>query len=178
MNPVTIVIFLFVLVSAACKKDTIELLPPITQSGAYTFGFKVDGKVYTANGKEGLLANKYVKYILGNDSLIFITAKNMTNPNFGIQLSIKYPDKIGTYLTKDYPYQGTFSDDNDGTIPGLSNTYTTTNSITGSVTINYFNGTYNPPFMGTVLSGTFQMDAVNGEGKVIHITDGRFDIGQ
>ena len=61
---------------------------------------------------------------------------------------------------------------------GTSNTFTTSNTYVGKINIKYFNGQFNPPMFATVLAGTFEMDAVNGEGKVIHITEGRFDIGK
>ena len=44
-----------------CKKENNEpQLPPETQTGANTLGFKINGKVYTASGKSGLLSNQYV----------------------------------------------------------------------------------------------------------------------
>lgn len=46
-----------------CKKtNTKEQLPPETQEGKFTFGCKVDGKIYTAIGKGGLLASDHVDY--------------------------------------------------------------------------------------------------------------------
>ncbi len=165
--------------AANCKKDTTTPLPPATHISAFTFGCKVDGKIYTARGKEGLLVNEFVSYNLNSgDSTIYISARNTTSPNFSFDLFIHYLGNTGTYLMKSYPYQATFMDDSNGTIPGTDNTYTTTDTITGSVNVTYFNGIYKPYNIGTILAGTFQMDAVNGEGKVIHITEGRFDIGQ
>ena len=39
---------------AGCKKNkNEEQLPPETHVGAFTFGCKVDGKIYTASGKIG-----------------------------------------------------------------------------------------------------------------------------
>ncbi len=66
-------------------------------------------------------------------------------------------------------YEGSFFDGR--------NSYYTTDIYTGSIAIKYFNGTFMPINLGTLLAGTFEMDAVNGEGKVIHIAEGRFDIG-
>ena len=31
--------------------------------------------------------------------------------------------------------------------------------------------------VGGILAGTFEMNAINGNGKIIRITEGRFDIG-
>ncbi len=42
------------LTAASCKKNkTEEQLPPETHEGKFTFGCKVDGKIYTASGKGG-----------------------------------------------------------------------------------------------------------------------------
>jgi hypothetical protein len=154
-------------------------LPPETHVGAFTFGCKVDGKIYTASGKGGLLTDQHVLYNLNSiDSIIYISARNTTNPNFSFDLTIHYSDTMGTYLMKTYPCEGIFNDDSNGSIPGSSNTYSTTDTNIGSITIKYFNGSYNLYNIGTILAGTFEMNAVNSDGKVIHITEGRFDIGQ
>ena len=48
----------------------------------------------------------------------------------------------------------------------------------GKVNIKFCNGAIDPLRTGTIVSGTFEMEAVNANGQVIKITDGRFDIGQ
>lgn len=184
MKPLLYLFFLtatILLVSgSSCKKNPTQnaLLPPETHERKFTFGCKVDGKVYAARGREGLLASEHVSYSFStSDRSINIFAGN-TKSKFSIELIIKYLGNPGIYLMKIYPYRGTFYDDSNGTIPGASNTFTTTENYTGKVTIKYFNGSYAPYNKGTILSGTFEMEAVNGNGKVIHITEGRFDIGQ
>ena len=43
------------LTGSSCKKESNEpQLPPETQTGANTVGFKINGKIYTASGKSGL----------------------------------------------------------------------------------------------------------------------------
>lgn len=173
---------IIILTAPNCKKtNTKEQLPPETQEGKFTFGCKVDGKIYTASGKGGLLSSEHVSYsMVRADSSINIFAESTSDQKnkFSIDFTIKYGGSLGIYLMKTYPYQGMFYDDSNGTIPGSSNTFTTTDSYIGKINIKYFNGQFNPPVLATVLSGTFEMDAVNGNGKVIHITEGRFDIGR
>lgn len=173
---------LILLLSGSCKKTTTrEQLPPETQEGKFTFGFKVDGKIYTASGKGGGIASDHVYYnLIPSDSSINIGAgtTSSTKNKFSIYFTIKYTAGIGTYFMKTFPYQGIFMDNSNGTIPGNSNTFTTSNTYVGKINIKYFDGGYNPFKKGTVLAGTFEMDAVNAQGKVIHITEGRFDIGQ
>ncbi|NCU05171.1 MAG: hypothetical protein GXC73_14420, partial [Chitinophagaceae bacterium] len=53
--------FTVLLTASSCKKQNAgPQLPPETQTGANTLGFKIDGKVYTASGKSGLLSSEYV----------------------------------------------------------------------------------------------------------------------
>lgn len=161
----------------SCKKDkTIqEQLPPETHIGAYTFGCKVDGKIYAASGKEGLLSSEYIEYYFQSDTSIHISVRSRrTNKDFDFDFTIHNTGSVGTYLLKEYPYP------NDGNFNEFGNDlYETTLTHTGTMNIKYFDGSFSQPYeKGTVLAGTFQMDAISGAGKVIHITEGRFDIGQ
>lgn len=173
---------LLLFTAASCRKNkTTEQLPPETHEGKFTIGFKVDGKIYTAEGKGGLLSSEHVKYsLISTDSSINIFAANTSNlkPKFHLALVIKFKGAQGIYDMKSYPYQGDFMDASNGTIPGGTNNFNTSDAHIGKVNIKYFNGSYSPPFKGSILSGTFEMEAINNEGKVIHITEGRFDIGQ
>lgn len=171
---------LLLFTTASCRKNkTNEKLPPETHEGKFTIGFKVDGKIYTAEGRGGLLSNESVTYgLVANDNSINIFASNSSGskPKFHLTLIINYKGSPGIYEMKTYPYEGEFLETNNGTMPVGSNTFTTSDIHVGRVNVKYFNGEL-PAVNGTVLSGTFEMDAINSEGKVIHITEGRFDIG-
>lgn len=112
-----------------------------------------------------------------SDTAIDITAVNQSQ-KFKFRISIKYSGTYGIYYTSGYPFDGYFTDDSNGTIPGNSNHYVTNDVYKGKVNIKFCNGSINPLRTGTIVSGTFEMEAVNGEGKVIKITDGRFDLGR
>jgi hypothetical protein len=183
-NLVTILsVFLLttLLCANSCEKNssvTTTQLPPETQTGAFTFGCKVEGKIVTANGKGGLLADEKVGGGGPNsDTSIIISASN-SKQEFNFNLSVKFSGTTGLSLTAAYPYKGIFQDDAGGTIPGNSNTYYTDSLHLGKVNIKYFNGSINPLQTSTIVAGTFEMDAVNANGKTIHITEGRFDIGK
>jgi hypothetical protein len=182
MKYIIIAITTLLLTSASCKKNkTEEQLPPETHEGKFTFGCKVDGKIYTASGKGGILGFDHVSYNMRpSDSSIFIFAGSTSNTKnkFSVSFTIKYTGGTGIYTMKTYPYQGTFIDESNGNIPGGPNTFTTSENFIGSVNIKYFDGKFNPLYIATVLAGTFEINAVNADGKVIHITEGRFDIGQ
>jgi hypothetical protein len=175
IKTLTLLLLSSIYISSSCTKNTPanteEQLPPETQTGAYTFGCKVDGKIYTAKGKDGLLATQFVwGGGVYSDSSITIGASN-GNQKFSFDLSVKYNGSLGLLYTSTYPYQGSFQDNNNGTLPGNSNTYKTDSFNTGKVNLKYI-------IQANIISGTFEMDAKNANGKVIRITEGRFDIGR
>lgn len=55
------IVLTFLLTASSCKKQNSgPELPPETQTGAGTLGFKIDGKIYTASGGCGLLADQCI----------------------------------------------------------------------------------------------------------------------
>ena len=53
------------LIFASCKKENEDTLPPATQTGAGTFGCRINGKVYVPKGNSGTGApNPKVQYDL------------------------------------------------------------------------------------------------------------------
>mgnify|MGYP001627317650 CR=1 FL=1 len=47
-------------------------------------------------------------------------------------------------------------------------TFRTDSEHTGTVEVKYF--------QNNIIAGTFQFDATDGEGNIVHVTDGRFDL--
>ena len=108
-----------ILIASSCKKDSPpqEQLPPETHTGAYTFGCKVDGKIYTASGKGGLLSNQDMWYnIRASDSSINVGVSNTkekfnrfatkldsgTEVKFRFSTEIKLDSKIIKQFTKPF----------------------------------------------------------------------------
>lgn len=154
-------------------------LPPETQTGAYTFGCKVDGVIYKATGRASFLANQSVSYAYySSDSSFNISATNSATKKFRFSMTFKCTNiNLPSTLIEYYPYGVSFQDISNGTAPSGSNTYNTDNLRTGNVTIKFFNGTLAPGNFGSILSGTFDFYAINANGKIIHVTEGRFDSG-
>jgi hypothetical protein len=182
IKTITLLLLSSIFISSSCKKNTPapaeEQLPPETQIGAFTIGFKVDGVTYTAKGKGGLLANQHMYYSYTSDSIFNVSAGSIDNKKFNIDIDFK-----GKFLNYESPlsvspFKATFYDNFEGTVPGNSNTYYTNLNNTGKVIVKYFNGTFYPGNSGTIVSGIFQFDAINSNGKIIRITDGRFDLGR
>ncbi len=164
--------FATILLLLGCGKVK-EQLPPETSSGEFTFGCKVDGKIYKVHGRDGLLAMEFVDYyIYPPDSTIHITVINSyTEKDFRFYFDIHYTGSNGIYQLKSYPYR------NRANIQIGRENYSTSFEHTGWVNIKNFNGQLGTPLSPSNLSGTFEMEAVNDKGKVVHITEGRFDIG-
>lgn len=177
----TAILLSTLLIASGCKKDkttTEEQLPPETQTGAFTIGFKVDGKVYSAKGKGGLLADERVSYRYFSDTTFYIEASKSIENKFSIFLTFKCFSINTQCLLKSFPYEANFQDNLNGTTPGGSNSYNTDINNNGFVRVKFFNGTFNPLTSGTIVSGIFEFNAINANGKIIRITEGRFDIGK
>ena len=178
MKNKTLMLYAFIIMLcfcfAQCKKtntpDQGEQLPPETHTGAFTFGCKVDGKIYTSKGKGGLLANQYVNFNYLVDSTINILVGN-SESKFNLYIKMKYRGNLGQHTTLGYYRGGQFFDNSNGTISNSSNTCYTNDTLIGRINIKYFSP-------NNILAGTFEMDAINDNGRIIRITEGRFDIGQ
>ncbi len=165
-----------VLLLASCKKEVAEL-PPISETGADTFGAKVDGVMWVPQGfgpfpANNLLAAKYNSAT----SILLINARNFSSsPNeteFEIQLTgVTGP---GTYLLNTntarlsassygYFYKNRLNPVEE---------WMTTTDYTGSVTITKLD------VANLIVSGSFQFEAVstNTPPTIKSITEGRFDI--
>lgn len=163
------------LLIAGCKKsDTtptnpIDQLPPATHTGANTFGCLINGEPFSVSGKS------YIGHPSGvtlQPSLIYYWYINgqFANRHISMQFDFKEnPNVPGTFaIAGHYPYRGYYFYYPDGTVPTGSTEYHTDSTHTGTVTITHYTKTF--------AAGTFQFDAMNGDGDVVHITEGRFDI--
>jgi hypothetical protein len=167
---------LSVLLLAGCKKEIVEL-PPATQTGANTFGAKVDGVMWGPQGFGPFPANNLLKATFNSSTgILLMNARNFSSsPNeteFEIQLSgVTGP---GTYMLNTntprlsassygYYYKNRLNPVEE---------WITTADYTGSVTITKLD------VVNLIVSGTFQFDAIsNGTpAKSLSVTEGRFDI--
>jgi hypothetical protein len=160
----------------SCKKNITEL-PPETQTGANTFGAKVDGKLWGPAGMAVVATAPTLeaRYANGN---VFINARNYssspTETEFEIYIANingpgvyslntdtpKYPNQTGSY---GFYIKRTFMPENE---------WITSSQHGGAVTITKIDTA------NRIVSGTFQFDALNitGAPVIIHVTEGRFDV--
>jgi hypothetical protein len=157
----------FIIINIHCKKDD-PVLPAITNNGADTFGCKIDGEIFTPKGSffgPEIISTTYSP----NGNALQI---NVRNKNKAVLKTVNiYIDgleiKAGT----------TYKISNVGTTNAASayysldlDEYDVTAPLTGELAISKFD------IAGHVVSGTFNFEAVNAEGKKVRVTDGRFDL--
>jgi len=176
-----------VLLNTSCKKqnictDPVCQLPPVTQTGANTFGCLVGGKPWTANtsdafGLEKLsvgnrIVNEDTFFIIrayrnhkreGIDSDIALFIKGSNKPTV---FNLKDNDAIGPRLSTPTGSLGLYRLRGDFNLP-----YETDSLHTGQVTITKYDAA------NKIAAGTFYFTAQNVDNdSIVHITDGRFDV--
>lgn len=161
---------------ASCKKEINEL-PQATDTGAHTFGAKVNGVMWKPQGFGPFPANDILEStVAGND--IQIWARNFaSSPNeTEFYLLIKDVTGTGTYSFNQnipsHPYPNTSYGYYVKRKMTPLNEWITSSSHTGTVTITRFDK------INRIASGTFQFEAMNmyNTPELLSVTEGRFDV--
>ncbi len=181
------IFFLLVMIAGlmACDKDDdqssndpIDQLPKATQTGSNTVGCLVNGEAFLPKGG-GLAGNKncFYQYVEGG----YYFGLKFTNSDGNILRAVNLFTKNSqiaenqTYLL-DTPR---FPDDELGkgggynyytSEPYTETQYLTTPEVTGEMSITKLD------FENHIVSGTFWFDAINEDGKLVEIREGRFDM--
>ena len=169
------VLFIFALTLVNCtKNDDQDQLPPITQTGANTFGAIVDGRVFIPKDKTGY-------YNPGGGRPKGISILRGTS-YFSIAVSNYEDVYIYIYIPKNVPLETTYtfklSDGNpaNGNEPHcfavINNTGYLSYENSGTIAFTKIDE------IKGIIAGTFslKMKNRNNENNIIEITDGRFDI--
>ncbi len=166
---------LLIILFASCKKDVREL-PPATQTGANTFGAKVNGSFWVPQGFGPIPANDILQVrMAGND--LRIDAQNFSSsPNeTEFILTVKGITGPGTYLLNKLVTHPT-SDESYAYYVKRNftpkNEWLTSDENTGSVTITFLDT------VNRIVSGTFQFNMLNiyNAPEPLSVTEGRFDV--
>jgi Family of unknown function (DUF6252) len=159
---------------ASCKKEVTEL-PQATQTGANTFGAKINGVFWAPQGFGPLPANDILEARMSGRDIV-INARNFSSsPNeTEFQLTIFNVTAPGTYLlntnvvhpngTASYGYyvKRNFTPQNE---------YLTSSTYTGRVVITRIDA------INMIVSGTFEFNAGSiYNAEVLNVTEGRFDV--
>lgn len=164
-----------VIALTSCKKE-IKELPPATQTGANTFGLKINGEMWVPQGFAGIPANDLLKARkLGN--MLIITAQNFASSPTETEFEMKLFSITGegTYLLNtntSYPNGPTNYGYHVKRKLTPLDEWITSAAQTGSVTISKLDT------VARIVSGTFQFNAENDmdASRRIAVTEGRFDI--
>ena len=149
----------------ACKKDK---LPKATQEGANTFGCRIDGVVFKPFYRGGLFND--VKVLTAGNSqnlnIFGISARNQETDQ-SVYIEFTYITGPGTYQLRQYPYRGIYNAGVRNPNPGG---YSTDSVNTGELVITRCDN------INKIYSGTFSFTCKGNAGKIVRITDGRFDV--
>ena len=161
---------------ASCSKD-VEELPPATQTGANTFGAKVNGQFWVPKTFGPFGVNDILVARLNSPTSIVIQARNfassptetefeiflnnITGPGtFALNTTVPYPTTTASY---GYYIKRRINPENE---------WITSSTTTGLVIITKFDLT------NRIISGTFEFNALNmyNAPQPLTVTEGRFDI--
>ena len=149
--------------------DPVQQLPEATQVGANTAGALVNGEPITPQGG-GISPNIVAFYQLINGEYFFnvgiLSSKNGKSKTVRVFASENTIINNETYPLNDSGYRGNYSIfSNEG-----QSFYYTENDFTGELTITHLDET------NRIVAGTFWFDAVNDDGEVVEVREGRFDV--
>lgn len=160
--------------AASCKKDKVsqDQLPPITQTGANTFGCLVNGKVYIPKGFSGtgtpVLKGIY-EFFNGRPYLKIITEQYENGSFKGeIYFSIDSCISTGNYLLNERKNRIVFG-----------GSFFNGCGISGFDTLTYQKGSYSITKLDItqgIFSGTFNCKVKPQQCDTLNFTNGRFDI--
>jgi len=165
---------------SCCDKDNdkpkteLEKLPLATQTGANTAGCLVNGVAFLPKGYFPT-GNLKCNYIDGKDFVLGFSEK-IDNNNFKsitiTSLNQNLNDNVNViFPLKAYGANSKFGEYNVNAVSSPDpNFYSTTNIITGELKITHHD------FNNAILSGTFWFDAINSNGEIVQIREGRFDM--
>ena len=158
---------------SSCKKDSI--LPSATQSGANTFGCKVNGEIWIPDGRGGINGVKAIDNVftgVGSDPKVYLWLTTYKSDGSTLHLYLKDPYNVGTYyLNKNTGIRPNIIFPDDYGFFSKGRYYITDSLHLGKITIiksDIYNG---------LIAGTFEYTASNPITKeTVTVTEGRFDI--
>jgi hypothetical protein len=171
-NFILILITTFTL--SCCSKDDnktpIQQLPQATTTGANTAGCLVDGKAFLPKGYSAI-GNLTCVY---QDGLNFVLGLSEDKNNVYKSIAITSLNQrlaVGEiYQLKEYGANSKFGEYTTVYNSIQETRFRTNATITGELKITNHN------FDKAILSGTFWFDAVNSDGTIVKIREGRFDM--
>jgi hypothetical protein len=170
-----LIFFLSASLLFSCKKE-VEELPPATQTGANTFGAKVNGAFWIPQGFGAFPASNLLEARrLGPN--FYINARNFSSSPKETEFEIFLKDVTGAGI---YPLNTTLGNRSTAASYGfyVKRNFSPTNEWLTSAT---YSGTVNISLLDTanhIIAGTFQFSAedIFGSDPPLTVSEGRFDI--
>lgn len=173
----TFLILVSFLVLSSCKKD-VEELPPATQTGANTFGAKLDGSFWIPRDFGIAPTSPILEARYAGDHSVFINARDFSSSPTETEFEIYLRNITGTglvqlnQLTERYPNQtASYALYSKYKFMPL-NDWITGPQYTGSVNVTRYDT------INRIISGTFEFTAgsTDNTANPITVTEGRFDV--
>ncbi|CAN5282542.1 hypothetical protein BH23BAC2_BH23BAC2_26840 [soil metagenome] len=174
---INLLLLILLISTNSCSKqddcdNPIDCLPPATQTGANTAGCLVNGKLLVPKGERFLTGSVlFNQYVFHNDQYLF--SLSITDRTGDLLRTVKFVYR-GSMLeiNKTYHLEKRSSESSGEYLieAGLIDAFITTEEITGKFKITHLDETKN------IISGTFWFDAINNEGEIVQVREGRFDV--
>jgi len=165
------VLFVLLLALVGCSlfsksSDPVEQLPPVTQEGRNTFGFKLNGAIWLPGGGQGPLSANYDATYRGGSLGIGANLINNTTNQF-ISFGGNNIRSTGDYILASGPDLpgAVFIDHKLG-----CEYHQDTDSVTGHFVLHKLD------LVNGIIAGTFEFTFYTPGCSTISITEGRFDI--
>lgn len=178
MKKILITLFVLSLLSTtSCNNDddnnANNSLPPATQVGANTVGCLVNGEIFLPRA-EGINPAVVVNYEFVDGEFFFrLTFRDQTgqgNESVNVRTAHIELEPNQTYtLNKNYNDDGDYTGGGGEYQTSSTNEFFTNLTNIGELTITRLD------LSNSIISGTFWFDAINQDGEIVEIRDGRFD---
>jgi hypothetical protein len=169
---IKLLIILFLFTGNSCSKkddceNPIDCLPPLTTTGEGTIGCLIDGEVFKPGGSQWSGPTQQAFYQFVDGGYYFGLTANNRSTKKNIHIFLR-----NETIEEDIIFSLTIDQENSnfGEYISAAGRHRTNNVQTGEIKIINFDN------HNGIVSGTFWFDAVNEDGKVVEIREGRFDM--
>lgn len=176
-TPINLLLLILFFSFNSCSKqddcdNPVDCLPPATQIGANTAGCLVNGEVLVPSGRSlGSGSVLHSQYLYYQETFIFSIGLNDRNKNQFVSISTKNVE-----LKEGILYILTTASPNSSSgiyvrgLSGSENGFVTNETSIGELKISRID------ISNRIVSGTFWFDAMNGNGEIVEVREGRFDV--
>jgi len=179
MKKIILAITVLLVFNCCNKKDDdaptnpIDQLPPATQNGANTAGCLVDGEAFLPNRNSTIPLRLFY---LDGETFSLVISNEINNTSHKVLIFL---ENVQIEVDKVYQLNTEFDDNENNqsgeytiasTSPPSPNYYSTNSNIIGEIVFTSHD------FDRAILSGNFWFDAINSEGSIVEVREGRFDM--